>query len=47
MATSDGFWYHTRVQFDHTDAQGRVFCAPSFRLLAQARCASWEALGFT
>ncbi|HEY5866129.1 MAG TPA: hypothetical protein VI542_11395, partial [Candidatus Tectomicrobia bacterium] len=23
MATSDGFWYHTRVQFDHTDAQGR------------------------
>ena len=47
MATSDGFWYHTRVQFDHTDAQGRVFYAHYFRLLDQARCAYWEALGFT
>jgi YbgC/YbaW family acyl-CoA thioester hydrolase len=35
------------VQFDHTDAQGRVFYAHYFRLLDQARCAYWEALGFT
>jgi acyl-CoA thioester hydrolase len=47
MATLEGFWYHTRVQFDHTDAQGRVFYAHYFRLLDQARCAYWEALGFT
>ena len=47
MATPEGFWYHTRVQFDHTDAQGRVFYAHYFRLLDQARCAYWEALGFT
>ena len=36
MATLEGFWYHTRVQFDHTDAQGRVFYAHYFRLLDQA-----------
>src|SRR5262245_20751440 len=30
MATPEGFWYHTRVQFDHTDAQGRVFSAHYF-----------------
>ena len=47
MATPVGFWYHTRVQFDHTDAQGRVFYAHYFRLLDQARCAYWEALGFS
>jgi acyl-CoA thioester hydrolase len=47
MATPEGFWYHTRVQFDYTDAQGRVFYAHYFRLLDQARCAYWEALGFT
>src|SRR5262245_42377017 len=47
MATPEGFWYHTRVQFDHTDAQGRVFYAHYFRLLDQARCAYWETLGFT
>ena len=47
MATPAGFWYHTRVQFDHTDAQGRVFYAHYFRLLDQARCAYWEALGFS
>ena len=41
------FLYHTRVQFDHTDAQGRVFYAHYFRLLDQARCAYWEALGFS
>ena len=46
MATPEGFWYDTRVQFDHTDAQGRVFYASHFRLLDQARCAYWEALGF-
>ena len=47
MSGAVGFWYHTRVQFDHTDAQGRVFYARYFRLLDQARCAYWEALGFT
>src|SRR5262245_49296163 len=47
MTDAEGFWYHTRVQFDHTDAQGRVFYARYFRLLDQARCAYWEALGFT
>lgn len=47
MAAAAGFWYHVRVQFDHTDAQGRVFYARYFRLLDQARCAYWEALGFT
>ena len=47
MANPEGFWYHTRVQFDHTDAQGRVFYAHYFRLLDQARCAYWEALGFS
>ena len=46
MAATAGFWYHVRVQFDHTDAQGRVFYARYFRLLDQARCAYWEALGF-
>ena len=47
MATPEGFWYHTRVQFEHTDAQGRVFYAHYFRLLDQARCAYWEGLGFS
>lgn len=41
------FWYDTRVQFDHTDAQGRVFYARYFYLLDQARCAYWERLGLT
>jgi len=47
MADAAGFWYQTRVQFDYTDAQGRVFYAHYFRLLEQARCAYWEALGFS
>ena len=47
MADPAGFWYRTRVQFDYTDAQGRVFYAHYFRLLDQARCAYWEALGFS
>ncbi|MGE3537447.1 MAG: acyl-CoA thioesterase [Candidatus Tectimicrobiota bacterium] len=47
MAMSEGFWYALRVQFDHTDAQGRVFYAHYFRMLDQARCAYWEALGCT
>jgi acyl-CoA thioester hydrolase len=47
MAATAGFWYHVRVQYDHTDAQGRVFYARYFRLLDQARCAYWEALGFS
>ena len=46
MAAAADFWYHVRVQFEHTDAQGRVFYASYFRLLDQARCAYWEALGF-
>ena len=46
MTAAAGFWYHVRVQFDHTDAQGRVFYASYFRLLDQTRCAYWEALGF-
>lgn len=45
MAATEGFWAHIRVQFDHTDAQGRVFYARYLRLLDQARCAYWEALG--
>jgi acyl-CoA thioester hydrolase len=47
MTDAAGFWYHTRVQFDYTDAQGRVFYAHYFRLLDQARCAYWEVLGFS
>ena len=47
MAMTEGFWYALRVQYDHTDAQGRVFYAHYFRMLDQARCAYWEALGFT
>ena len=47
MTDAASFWYPMRVQFDHTDAQGRVFYAHYFRLLDQARCAYWEALGFT
>lgn len=43
---AEEFWYHVRVQFDHTDAQGRVFYARYFRLIDQARCAYWERLGF-
>jgi len=43
---AEEFWYHVRVQFDHTDAQGRVFYARYFYLLDQARCAYWERLGF-
>src|SRR5215472_5081893 len=46
MAAVADFWYPVRVQFEHTDAQGRVFYASYFRLLDQARCAYWEALGF-
>lgn len=46
MATPEDFSYSLRVQFEHTDAQGRVFYAHYFRLLDQARCAYWEALGF-
>lgn len=46
MAATAGFWHHVRVQYDHTDAQGRVFYARYFRLIDQARCAYWEALGF-
>ena len=47
MATAAGFWHALRVQFEHTDAQGRVFYAHYFRLLDQARCAYWEALGLS
>lgn len=41
------FWHPVRVQFDQTDAQGRVFYANYFLFLDQARCAFWEALGFS
>jgi len=47
MAEAAGFWYHTRVHFDHYDAQGRVYYAHYFRLLDQARCDYWEALRFS
>src|SRR5262249_32711335 len=47
MATPGEFWYHTRVEFDHTEAPGRVFYARYFRLLDQARCAYWGALAVT
>jgi acyl-CoA thioester hydrolase len=47
MHSSEPFCYHVRVQFDHTDAQGRVFYANYFRLIDQARCAYWEGLGLT
>lgn len=47
MATPKDFWYSMRVQFEHTDAQGRVFYASYFRLLDQARCAYWEAVGLS
>jgi acyl-CoA thioester hydrolase len=45
MSHTEPFWFHVRVQFDHTDAQGRVFYAHYFPLIDQARCAFWEALG--
>ena len=41
------FWCHIRVQFDHTDAQGRVFYANYFRLIDQARCTFWEGIGLS
>ncbi|MBM3225554.1 MAG: acyl-CoA thioesterase [Candidatus Tectomicrobia bacterium] len=47
MTSPIDFFYPMRVQFEHTDAQGRVFYAHYLRLLDQARCAYWEALGFT
>ena len=47
MQSPAAFWWHVRVQFDHTDAQGRVFYANYFALVDQARCAFWEGLGFT
>ena len=45
MAAAEEFAFDVRVQFDHTDAQGRVFYAHYFRLIDQARCAFWEHLG--
>lgn len=47
MTTPQVFWHPVRVYFDHTDAQGRVFYAHYCRLLDQARCAFWEALGLS
>lgn len=46
MTATAEFALDVRVQFDHTDAQGRVFYAHYFRLIDQARCAFWESLGF-
>ncbi|HEY7492180.1 MAG TPA: thioesterase family protein [Candidatus Tectomicrobia bacterium] len=47
MQQAEPFGWQVRVQFDHTDAQGRVFYANYFMLLDQARCAFWESLGLS
>jgi acyl-CoA thioester hydrolase len=47
MSQTEPFWCHVRVQFDDTDAQGRVFYAQYFPLIDQARCAFWEGLGLS
>jgi len=47
VTAAEPFWLHVRVQFDHTDAQGRVFYANYFPLVDQARCVFWEALGLS
>lgn len=47
MPTTEPFWFCVRVQFDHTDAQGRVFYANYFPLVDQARCAFWEGIGLS
>jgi acyl-CoA thioester hydrolase len=47
MTTAMPFSWPVRVQYDDTDAQGRVFYANYFPLLDQARCAFWESLGLT
>jgi acyl-CoA thioester hydrolase len=47
MPPAEPFWFHVRVQFDHTDAQARVFYAHYFPLIDQARCAFWEGIGLT
>jgi acyl-CoA thioester hydrolase len=41
------FYFHVRVQFDHTDAQGRVFYANYFPIIDQARCAFWQGIGLS
>ncbi len=45
MGIQEPFCWSGRVQYNHTDAQGRVFYANYFGLLDQARCAFWEAIG--
>jgi acyl-CoA thioester hydrolase len=47
VTAAEAFWWHVRVQFDDTDAQGRVFYANYFSLIDQARCAFWEGMGFS
>jgi acyl-CoA thioester hydrolase len=47
MQSAEPFSFQVRVQFDQTDAQGRVFYANYFVLIDQARCAFWEGLGLT
>lgn len=47
MQTREPFCWSLRVQYNHTDAQGRVFYANYFALLDQARCAFWEAIGLS
>jgi acyl-CoA thioester hydrolase len=47
VTAAEPFWFHVRVQFDHTDAQGRVFYAHYFPLIDQARCAFWEGIGLS
>lgn len=47
VVAADPFWFHVRVPFDHTDAQGRVFYANYFLLADQARYAFWKGIGLT
>ena len=41
------FFQCLRVQFEHTDAQGRVFYAHYFSFVEQARYAFWEHVGLS
>ncbi len=47
MGIQEPFCWSVRVQYNHTDAQGRVFYANYFGLLDQARCAYWDVIGLS
>jgi acyl-CoA thioester hydrolase len=47
IESTESFCFHVRVQFDHTDAQGRVFYANFFPIIDQARCAFWQGIGLS